>query len=70
MEEKKTEVLPLNKSIGVMKTPYSNINPKDTIKFLGYHLQKNLKSNQQTTTLVAYIKQSTGRIWQFSKARK
>ena len=65
MEESKTEVLPINKHIGVINAPHGNINPKDTIIFLGFHLQKNLKIRQQVTITVAKINRSTGRIWQF-----
>ena len=64
-EESKTEVLMINKNIDIIKSPHGDITPKDSIKFLGHQLQRNLAISKSVDTLKVRINQGTGRIWQF-----
>ena len=40
MEKKSTEVHQINKGVGVIHTPRDGITPKDTVKLLGFEMQK------------------------------
>ena len=65
MEESKTEVLIVNGSQNIIKSPSGDISPKASIKSLGYHVQNNLKIEMTVKTLVSKINQRVGKIWQF-----
>ena len=65
MEESKTEVLIVNSSQSIIKLPTGDITPKASTKFLGYHVQSNLKIEKTVNALVSKINQRVGRIWQF-----
>ena len=65
MEESKTEVLIVNGNQSTIKSPTFDITQSASIKFLGYHLQSNLKNEKTVNALVSKIKQMVGRIWPF-----
>ena len=55
MEESKTEVLIVNGSQSMIKSPTGDISPKASIEFLGYHVQNNLKIEKTVNTLISKI---------------
>ena len=53
MEESKTELLVVNGSRSIIKSPAGDISPKASIKFLGYHVQSNLKIEKTVNALIS-----------------